>query len=91
MSAGKGDKPRNCFSKQFKKNYDSIDWNRTIDKTKFARCRWCDNNRIPMTNMAIMSYKASYGGMTGVCKNCFGSEAAEINYMRRNEKNIDSH
>jgi flagellar hook-basal body complex protein FliE len=26
MSAGKGDKPRNCFSKQFKTNFDQIDW-----------------------------------------------------------------
>ncbi len=25
-SAGKGDKPRNCFSKQFKDNYDLIVW-----------------------------------------------------------------
>ena len=24
--AGKGDKPRSCFSKKFKKNYDEIDW-----------------------------------------------------------------
>ena len=24
MSAGKGDKPRSCFSKQFKDNYDAI-------------------------------------------------------------------
>jgi vacuolar-type H+-ATPase subunit H len=24
MSAGKGDKPRNCFSKKFKDNYDEI-------------------------------------------------------------------
>ena len=24
MSAGKGDKPRNCFSKKYKSNYDSI-------------------------------------------------------------------
>ena len=24
--AGKGDKPRNCFSKQFKDNYDLIEW-----------------------------------------------------------------
>lgn len=23
---GKGDKPRNCFSKDFKNNYDEIDW-----------------------------------------------------------------
>ena len=25
-NAGKGDKPRNCFSKKFKKNYDKINW-----------------------------------------------------------------
>ena len=24
--AGKGDKPRNCFSDRFKKNYDRIKW-----------------------------------------------------------------
>lgn len=26
MSAGKGDKPRNCFSKDYKNNYDNINW-----------------------------------------------------------------
>jgi hypothetical protein len=26
MSAGKGDKPRNCFSKNYKNNYDNIIW-----------------------------------------------------------------
>ena len=31
---GKGDAPRNCFSKQYKSNYDSINWGRpkTIDE-----------------------------------------------------------
>ena len=24
--AGKGDKPRNCYSKKFKKNYADIEW-----------------------------------------------------------------
>lgn len=24
--SGKGSKPRNCFSKEFKKNYSKIDW-----------------------------------------------------------------
>lgn len=24
--AGKGSKPRNCFTKEFKDNYDRIDW-----------------------------------------------------------------
>jgi hypothetical protein len=26
MSAGKGSKPRNCFSNSFKTNYDNINW-----------------------------------------------------------------
>lgn len=34
MSAGKGSKPRNCFSKDFKNNYDSINWNRSKKNTK---------------------------------------------------------
>ena len=35
MSAGKGDKPRNCFSKQYKENHDSINWERkNIKKIK---------------------------------------------------------
>jgi hypothetical protein len=30
--AGKGDKPRNCFSNRFKENYDSIIWSEEKDK-----------------------------------------------------------
>jgi hypothetical protein len=30
--AGKGDKPRNCFSDRFKNNYDSINWLEEKDK-----------------------------------------------------------
>lgn len=26
MNSGKGDKPRNCFSKRFRQNYNLIDW-----------------------------------------------------------------
>jgi len=26
MSAGKGSKPRSCFSKNFKQNYEEINW-----------------------------------------------------------------
>ena len=26
MNAGKGDKPRNCFSKNYKSNFDKINW-----------------------------------------------------------------
>lgn len=31
--AGKGDKPRNCFSDRFKQNYDSINWSEEKDKS----------------------------------------------------------
>lgn len=30
--AGKGDRPRSCFSKNFKNNYDNIDWSSGNDK-----------------------------------------------------------
>jgi hypothetical protein len=33
IGAGKGDKPRNCFSNRFKKNYDSIKWSNEKDKS----------------------------------------------------------
>ena len=31
--AGKGDKPRNCFSDSFKENYESINWSEEKDKS----------------------------------------------------------
>jgi len=31
--AGKGDKPRNCFSNRFKENFDSINWSDEKDKS----------------------------------------------------------
>jgi hypothetical protein len=31
-SAGKGDKPRSCFSKTFKNNYDLIKWSKKNKK-----------------------------------------------------------
>jgi len=34
MSNGKGDKPRNCFSKRFKDNYEQIKWKTNEDKTR---------------------------------------------------------
>ena len=33
IGAGKGDKPRNCFSHSFKKNFDSINWSDDKDKS----------------------------------------------------------
>jgi|TARA_R110000744_G_C19143855_1_gene538612 hypothetical protein len=33
MMAGKGDKPRNCYSKKFKNNYKEINWKKKHDKS----------------------------------------------------------
>jgi len=33
IGAGKGDKPRNCFSHRFKENFDSIKWSEEKDKS----------------------------------------------------------
>jgi hypothetical protein len=33
IGAGKGDKPRNCFSQSFKNNYDSINWKSESQKS----------------------------------------------------------
>ena len=48
MSAGKGDKPRSCFSKKFKDNYSQIDWQKktcpkckNVSKSIFNACRTC--------------------------------------------------
>jgi hypothetical protein len=34
--AGKGDKPRNCFSKKFKENFDKINWKKQ-NKTSISK------------------------------------------------------
>jgi hypothetical protein len=45
---GKGDKPRNCFSRQFKDNYESINWN-TTSESKFSDTK--DNNGTDKRNL----------------------------------------
>lgn len=37
--AGKGDKPRNCFSKKYRDNYEQIDWTKNKnedEKTQYS-------------------------------------------------------
>lgn len=34
--AGKGDKPRNCFSQKYRDNYDSINWGNKKNEKKDA-------------------------------------------------------
>lgn len=45
--AGKGDKPRNCFSQQYRDNYDSIVWNKKT-KEEYSICY--DENGIEIKN-----------------------------------------
>lgn len=46
--AGKGDKPRNCFSQKYRDNYDSINWNKKEDIEKYSICY--DENGIEIVN-----------------------------------------
>jgi hypothetical protein len=32
--AGKGDKPRNCFSQKYRDNYDAVNWNKKKEKNE---------------------------------------------------------
>ena len=48
--AGKGDKPRNCFSQKYRDNYDSIDWNK---KEKIEYSVSYDENGIEINNENI--------------------------------------
>jgi len=38
MSAGKGDRPRNCFSKNFKNNFADINWKKKSKKVNYKSC-----------------------------------------------------
>lgn len=49
-SAGKGSDPRNCFSKDFKQNWDKINWHREKKENK--------NEQSNTTN--IRRYKKTY-------------------------------
>ena len=46
--AGKGDKPRNCFSQKYRDNYDSIQWNKKKSKEEYSACY--DENGIEIIN-----------------------------------------
>jgi hypothetical protein len=50
--AGKGDKPRNCFSQKYRKNYDDIIWNKKNEKnqtnigvTPSSKRRWLSTSQ----------------------------------------------
>lgn len=49
---GKGDAPRNCFSEQYRENYDHIfrsittdDWRRALKRAKASRNQFADEIR----------------------------------------------
>lgn len=45
--AGKGSKPRNCFSSKFKKNFEEIDWKKNKDSNnKFRAVATTDQDDI---------------------------------------------
>ena len=48
---GKGDRPRNNYSNQFRNNYDEIDWSKknveTINTKSIADCKECKDRIQP--------------------------------------------
>lgn len=57
---GKGDSPRNCFSKSFKDNYETISW-----KECEIVCRICKEEK-EQKKFNRMNFKTK----TGICKKC---------------------
>lgn len=45
--AGKGDKPRNCFSQKYRDNYDAINWNKK-ENIEYSICY--DENGVEIKN-----------------------------------------
>lgn len=50
--AGKGDSPRNCFSKRYQNNYDLIKWTdrKNIESQKKEKKQWTEQEK-SMTKM----------------------------------------
>ena len=53
MSAGKGDKPRNCFSKKYKNNYDDINWKGSQDNLIQNDCSKFSNNFLELQDGSV--------------------------------------
>lgn len=49
-NAGKGDAPRNCFSKKFKNNYDEINWSEKENKDHCSKTKNCAICKIKSNN-----------------------------------------
>ncbi len=62
MSAGKGDKPRNIFSREFRENYDDIDWTGPI----FQPCHVCGKLVADWKNPE-RQLKTAYGETIYIC------------------------
>jgi|TARA_R110000751_G_scaffold71563_3_gene145293 hypothetical protein len=59
--AGKGDKPRNCCSKEFKKNYDEIKWKENMKIFNYIKNELCipiaANDRNEADSLFLAEYK----------------------------------
>ena len=44
-AAGKGDRPRNCFSRNYRKNYDEINWGRKLSPEEEEKETKCPNKK----------------------------------------------
>lgn len=53
-----------------------------VSGSTLCRCRWCDRNDVPLSDMAVYSFKVSFGGFTGVCRKCINSDEREVAYFK---------
>lgn len=66
--AGKGDKPRNCFSKAFKTNFGKVDWKspeHMLDKINQAMVAFKKTNNDGPTNITLGVRQIDY--LSNVC------------------------
>jgi hypothetical protein len=65
--AGKGDKPRNCFSQKYRDNYDSINWGKK-ENTKIISMN-DEQSHAALLGIPIQDYSI-----------CYDENGIEINY-----------
>jgi hypothetical protein len=90
MSAGKGDRPRNNFSREFRENYDIIQWRGKQKMRTSKRKAWW--RKCPRCNgtgkyMVIDHYKA-YQDDCGCCSNGkiykgYGTKLEPLKYAKQ--------
>jgi hypothetical protein len=63
MMNGKGDAPRNCFSKQYKDNYETINWSKTKSFESREQEEESSKRAIQEITDAVLNWQPDVHGM----------------------------